>query len=313
MSGFAKVFESILVSSVWTEPDHVLRLWITLMVRCDSKGFVEGSIPGLTRVANIRDPQGQISVELGRDAFARLQAPDPDSKTKTDEGRRIREVERGWVVINHKFYRDLMSIPNDGLSMTPEAIRQRRHRAKDGVTSVTDVTSGDNDVTAYASAADSGSGSGKEGVQGESLPPEPSPVMDYCVRLAVAANLGLGCDMPRIIATSGSTRMVADFLIAADIPIEFSEKIVLERARSSHSKSEVRSLSYFRQAVVEAWEKAGIAAEMKRSKLGEPTKIATLIAKCPYCEEPVAAPLWSTHFATKHHDKDVPLFRDSRA
>jgi len=35
-----------------------------------------------------------------------LKSPDPYSRTKQDEGRRIKEVEGGWLVLNHKKYRE---------------------------------------------------------------------------------------------------------------------------------------------------------------------------------------------------------------
>lgn len=42
-------------------------------------------------------------------ALAVLQGPDPYSRTKENDGRRVREVEGGWVVLNHGKYRDKMS------------------------------------------------------------------------------------------------------------------------------------------------------------------------------------------------------------
>jgi hypothetical protein len=101
MAGYTKLFNSILASTVWREPNEVRILWITMLAMADRTGLVEGSVPGLADFA-------RISVDSCRDALARLSSPDPDSRTKSAEGRRIQEVDGGWLVINHNKYRAKM-------------------------------------------------------------------------------------------------------------------------------------------------------------------------------------------------------------
>jgi hypothetical protein len=36
--------------------------------------------------------------------------PDPHSRTPEHEGRRVAKVEGGWLILNHKKYRDMMSL-----------------------------------------------------------------------------------------------------------------------------------------------------------------------------------------------------------
>jgi hypothetical protein len=54
-------------------------------------------------------------------------APDPDSRTKTNEGRRIKEIDGGWVLLNHGKYR---SIRDDEERRAYKAGKEREYRAK---------------------------------------------------------------------------------------------------------------------------------------------------------------------------------------
>jgi hypothetical protein len=64
----------------------------------DAKGVVEGSIPGLAKAAGITLPECENGLQ-------RLLSPDPYSRTKDNEGRRIAEVDGGWLILNHEKHR----------------------------------------------------------------------------------------------------------------------------------------------------------------------------------------------------------------
>jgi hypothetical protein len=102
MSSYTKLFSSIIHSSVWQAERHVKILWITLLAMKDRDGVVEASLPGLAAAAG-------ISMDETKQALALFQAPDPYSRTKTDDGRRVREVDGGWFVINHDLYNERSS------------------------------------------------------------------------------------------------------------------------------------------------------------------------------------------------------------
>lgn len=99
---YTKLDNSIVTSTVWREPNHVRLLWITMLALADRHGEVMASIPGLADMA-------RISVEECHDGIRRLMAPDQWSRTKDDEGRRIREIDGGWFIINHAKYRQKYS------------------------------------------------------------------------------------------------------------------------------------------------------------------------------------------------------------
>ena len=102
MSGYTKLFNSILASTVWSEPDNVRIVWITMLAMANKDGVVEGSIPGLAVFARIPLEQTQV-------ALTRLAAPDEFSRSKENDGRRIEAVDGGWKLINHYKYRQQMS------------------------------------------------------------------------------------------------------------------------------------------------------------------------------------------------------------
>jgi hypothetical protein len=101
MSGYTKLFNSILASTVWREPMEVRIVWITLLAMADKDGIAEGSVPGLADFA-------RIPVKATREALARLSAPDPDSRSQEHDGRRIQAVDGGWQLLNHAKYRAKM-------------------------------------------------------------------------------------------------------------------------------------------------------------------------------------------------------------
>jgi hypothetical protein len=96
---YVKLFGSILASTIWREPATTCKLWITMLAMANRDGEVEGSIPGLADMARLTLPECQ-------QALTKLMEPDEFSRTKTDEGRRIKEIRGGWLILNYEFYRD---------------------------------------------------------------------------------------------------------------------------------------------------------------------------------------------------------------
>lgn len=116
VGGFVKIYGSILQSSVWFEDAPTRILWITMLAMADRHGGVVASLPGLAHAANITREQCEAGL-------ARLAGPDPDSKSKRAEGRRIREIRGGWEIINYASYRELRTA-----SQVKEAERKQQWR-----------------------------------------------------------------------------------------------------------------------------------------------------------------------------------------
>jgi len=118
MNGYSKLAASIVTSSIWTESDTTRLVWITMIAIADQHGEVNASIPGLARVAGVSIPACEA-------ALATFLAPDPYSRTKDDDGRRIQVIEGGWWMINHGKYRELAT----GIDRSnSNAARQKRYR-----------------------------------------------------------------------------------------------------------------------------------------------------------------------------------------
>ena len=90
-------------STVWQENKETRLVWITMLAMKNRWHVVEASVPGLAKRAG-------VTVEECEEALRRLSAPDPYSRTKDHEGRRIKAVEGGWEILNGEPYRLKMSV-----------------------------------------------------------------------------------------------------------------------------------------------------------------------------------------------------------
>jgi hypothetical protein len=113
--GYTKLDENLVTSSVWSEDDKTLRVWVYLMARAGANGAVLDTIPAIARACGY----DVASVEA---VLEKLAAPDKYSRSPELEGRRVailREPEFAIHLVNHAKYR--------GKDHTA-AERQRRHR-----------------------------------------------------------------------------------------------------------------------------------------------------------------------------------------
>jgi len=122
---YTKLDTNIIYSTVWKERPEIVKVWFTLMALADRDGYIGASSEGIARAA-------LVSEEITEKALALFSAPDPKSRTKDWEGRRLVEVDGGWKLLNHAKYRDAQSADE---KREAAARRQReymeRKRAKD--------------------------------------------------------------------------------------------------------------------------------------------------------------------------------------
>lgn len=102
MSGYTKLFGSILDSTVWELPHATVRVWVTMMAMADRHGEIQAAIPGLAHRA-------RVTLEETETALAAFMAPDKYSRTPDQDGRRIEAIDGGWRLINHRKYTQMMS------------------------------------------------------------------------------------------------------------------------------------------------------------------------------------------------------------
>lgn len=121
MSGYTKLFNSILASTIWREDDKTRIVWITLLAMADKNGVAEGSVPGLADFA-------RVSIKDCEMALEKLQEPDPHSRSKEHAGRRIKPIDGGWLLLNHAKYRAKMGADE---RREYEKLKKREYRAAD--------------------------------------------------------------------------------------------------------------------------------------------------------------------------------------
>jgi hypothetical protein len=116
VSGYVKLYEEILDSSIWLE-DHATRIvWITMLAMGGKRGIVSASVSGLARRANCSREECLRALQV-------LSSPDPDSRNGDYEGRRIAPTEGGWTILNHPRFRERKGDPE-----SPGAKRTRKWR-----------------------------------------------------------------------------------------------------------------------------------------------------------------------------------------
>lgn len=118
--GYSKLFNEIVLSTIWHEPDHVRIVWITMLAIKDRWHKINSSVPGLASIA-------RVSIEQCEEALKILSSPDIYSRSKENEGRRIAECDGGWVVLNGEKYRNKMSLDE---RREYNRIKQREYRSK---------------------------------------------------------------------------------------------------------------------------------------------------------------------------------------
>lgn len=129
--GFVKLDTGILDSTLWLSDAEVRIVFITMLAMANPDGMCEATAPGIARRAN-------LSIEAVREAIKILEAPDEDSRSLEDEGRRIRRVDGGYQITNFLKYRE-----KDHTA----AVRKRRERERKRAADSDDVTRDNCDVT----------------------------------------------------------------------------------------------------------------------------------------------------------------------
>ena len=96
---FVKLFDTIITSSIWEEDNSTRILWITMLALANKDGKVFADPRRLAKWANISPTRCKVSLK-------KLESPDKHSRTPDNEGRRIKRIQGGWLILNHKLYRE---------------------------------------------------------------------------------------------------------------------------------------------------------------------------------------------------------------
>lgn len=130
MPNYTKLFNSIITSTIWTEDDKTRIVWITMLAIADQNGEIQGSIPGLARLAG-------VSIEDTETALEKFLSPDQYSRTPDHDGKRICKIDGGWELLNHAKYRKMASLADQ---KEANAKRQKRHRDRNATVTLCNVS-----------------------------------------------------------------------------------------------------------------------------------------------------------------------------
>ena len=154
---FVIIDAEILSSSVWSQSAHVRLVWITLLILCDTDGYVGASVPGIASAAGVTLEQAEEAIEL-------FQKPDRYSRTKDNEGRRLELAERGYRVLNFMAHIDRLSAERRRSRDRVKKHRARKEeRIKQRKETPCNAPEGDGNVTVPPESSEQGVGKRDKG------------------------------------------------------------------------------------------------------------------------------------------------------
>lgn len=122
MQSYTKLFSSILDSTIWSESVATKITWVTMLAMTDTAGCVYASMPGLAKRVGVSISEAETAIKC-------FLSPDPHSRTKDNEGRRVKEIEGGWQLLNYEKYTHAKSREARN-AYQKEQMRRRRSEGK---------------------------------------------------------------------------------------------------------------------------------------------------------------------------------------
>jgi hypothetical protein len=117
---YTKLFSGILDSTIWHEPLATKVVWITMLAMADKDGNVWASLPGLA-------DRAKVTRDECESALKKFFEPDPDSRSREHDGRRVEKIDGGWRLLNHWKYRAMMGTED---RREYQRVKQAEYRAK---------------------------------------------------------------------------------------------------------------------------------------------------------------------------------------
>ena len=129
------IFPEITESSIWRQPPHIFKAWITVLTHKNHETHVwRGNEYTLAH-------QAKLTVEQAKESLKVLSEPDPESLSQNEEGRRIVTEDREfWFVVNGEKYQDMIKreIAKENARQRTARWRANRKLAGQAVAAVTE-------------------------------------------------------------------------------------------------------------------------------------------------------------------------------
>jgi hypothetical protein len=101
MNGYTKLFQDIVTSTIWQAPNDMRVLWVTILALKGQDNICRATVPALAKMCDMTIEECEAYLE-------RFQAPDKHSRSQEYEGRRLKRVDGGYLVLNGQKYQDLL-------------------------------------------------------------------------------------------------------------------------------------------------------------------------------------------------------------
>lgn len=106
MNHYVPLFSKIVDSSLWSEPDTVIKVFLSMLAKKDKDDVVRGSAFAISQWAR----KSEVEVI---EALKVLSSPDTKRiEPQPFDGRRIEKVKEGWLVLNGAYYQREMQKVN---------------------------------------------------------------------------------------------------------------------------------------------------------------------------------------------------------
>lgn len=125
MKTWTPLWNTLVDSTVWDLPLHAFKIFMGMLSIKDHNHVV--SLDGWKLARRLH-----MDVEVVLDALKILSAPDPSHPEQEFEGRRIKPVEDGWLVLNGSKYQEMMRLEmKRARNRRGQAAYRERKKAKD--------------------------------------------------------------------------------------------------------------------------------------------------------------------------------------
>ncbi len=109
MNTWSPIWSGIVESSLWEESGDVVKVFMTMLARKNSDHTCELDAFRIAKLCSFRLPDGNVDELKVLDILKILASPDKRRQAPQEfEGRRIRAVEGGWLVLNGEKYRAMV-------------------------------------------------------------------------------------------------------------------------------------------------------------------------------------------------------------
>jgi len=131
MNRYSPIWSTITDSSLWCEPDHVVKVFITMLAKKDLDDIVRGSAFNIAQWAKKTEAETLDALKVLSSPDTRRIEPQPN------EGRRIERVSEGWLVLNGAHYRKMMK---DEYRREYKRVKQVEYRERKKLAGITGGT-----------------------------------------------------------------------------------------------------------------------------------------------------------------------------